>query len=73
MPAFSPCTAIAAPPDDCFTISASGTLMIDNVQYTAPLGPLGRAVDALGLEQYTRRLMDQRNAWLKEELESRRQ
>ncbi len=54
-----------------FTPTLSGTLMIDN-EYAAPLGPLGRAVDSIGLERYMRRLLHQRNAWLKKELESAR-
>ncbi len=53
-----------------FTATPAGTLMVDNVRYAAPLGSLGRAVDMIGLAKYMRRLLDQRNVWLKKELES---
>lgn len=41
-----------------------GTLMIDNVDYVSPVGPLGRLVDRLFLESYMTALLQQRNHWL---------
>jgi hypothetical protein len=43
--------------------------MTDVVKYRSPAGTLGRLVDRLGLERYMRRLLTQRNDWLKAELE----
>lgn len=40
------------------------TTMTDVVEFTAPLGPLGRLVDALFLTRYMTRLLAQRNRWL---------
>lgn len=37
------------------------TLMTDVLDYASPLGPLGRLVDALFLERYMRRLLEDRN------------
>lgn len=45
------------------------TEMTDVVAYRSPLGPVGRAVDALGLRRYLTGLLMTRNAWLKHELE----
>jgi ligand-binding SRPBCC domain-containing protein len=45
-----------------------GTRMDDVIDYASPLGPLGRAVDALVLERYLTRLIRTRNAWLAREL-----
>jgi ligand-binding SRPBCC domain-containing protein len=47
------------------------TLMVDEVRFRSPLGPLGRLVDAVVLERYLTRLLRQRNTWLRRELESR--
>lgn len=41
------------------------TLMIDEVEYASPLGPLGRLADALFLERYMTGLLAGRNAYLK--------
>lgn len=41
-----------------------GTLMRDTVTFTSPLGPLGRAVDALVLGGYMQRLIAERNTAL---------
>lgn len=46
------------------------TRMTDVVGFAAPFGPLGRLVDRLVLDRYMRRLIDQRNAWLTETLET---
>lgn len=41
------------------------TLMVDEVEYASPLGPLGRLADALFLESYMTRLLAGRNAYIK--------
>ena len=48
-----------------FEQRTAGTLMTDVFAYDAPLGPLGRLVDALFLERYMRRLLMSRAAVLK--------
>lgn len=45
-----------------------GTLMRDTITFRSPLGPLGRAVDALFLRAYVRRLIAERNAALVAEI-----
>jgi len=42
-----------------------GTVMRDVLEYTAPLGPLGRLADWLFLERYMRRFLLERNGYLK--------
>jgi uncharacterized protein len=37
-----------------------GTLMTDRVEFRAPLGPLGRAVEALFVERLVKRIFDYR-------------
>ena len=49
-----------------------GTIMTDLVSYRSPLGPVGRVVDAVVLERYMLRLLEQRNRWLALTLEERR-
>lgn len=51
-----------------FEAVPGGTLMTDVVEFQSPLGPLGRLVDSLVLERYMTHLLEQRNAWLREEL-----
>lgn len=46
-----------------------GTTMTDLVEYRSPAGPLGLLLDRLLLERYMRRLLEQRNRWLKAQLE----
>lgn len=46
-----------------------GTLMRDTVTFRSPFGPLGRAVDALFLRAYLRRLIAERNAAIVSEIE----
>lgn len=41
-----------------------GTLMLDRVTFTAPLGPLGVVAERVALTQHLRRLIESRNAWL---------
>ena len=48
-----------------FLAVAGGTMMRDDFDYTAPLGPLGRVADWLFLERYMRRLLLTRNRELK--------
>ncbi|CAA9590209.1 MAG: hypothetical protein AVDCRST_MAG18-4905 [uncultured Thermomicrobiales bacterium] len=48
-----------------FAAVDAGTLMIDDFDYTAPFGPLGRLADRLILERYMRRLLLTRNAEIK--------
>lgn len=43
---------------------AEGTRMTDVVEFEAPAGPIGRAVNRLVLTKYMRRLLEQRNQWL---------
>ena len=45
--------------------------MTDVVHYRSHAGPLGRLVERVYLEQYMRRLLQQRNAYLKAQLEVR--
>lgn len=50
--------------------NAGGTVMRDVVEFTAPLGLLGRAVDALVLRRYMAKLISDRNAHIKTVLEA---
>jgi ligand-binding SRPBCC domain-containing protein len=52
-----------------FRAVAEGTLMVDVARFEAPYGLLGRVVEALVLTGYMRRLLAQRNDWLRQELE----
>jgi ligand-binding SRPBCC domain-containing protein len=47
-----------------------GTLMEDEVAFTAPLGPLGWVAERLALSWYLPRLIRSRNAYLKASLET---
>ncbi|WP_198661718.1 SRPBCC family protein [Lewinella sp. IMCC34183] len=51
---------------------ATGTLMTDVFDYTAPLGVLGRLADWLFLEAYMTRLLHRRNLVIREFAESDR-
>jgi ligand-binding SRPBCC domain-containing protein len=51
-------------------IPGGGTRMTDLLDYTSPLGPLGRLADALFLERYMRRLLEGRNAVIRRIAES---
>lgn len=53
-----------------FVADESGTLMIDRIEFDAPLGFLGSIAEKLILARYMEQLIVQRNAWLKTELES---
>lgn len=52
-----------------FVADGDNTLMIDRIAFAAPLGVLGRIAERLVLDRYMRRLILERNAWLKRELE----
>jgi hypothetical protein len=42
--------------------------MTDIVEFTSPLGPLGKVVDTMVLTRYMTRLLTQRNRWLADAL-----
>lgn len=52
-----------------FLPTTEGTLMIDVVRFETPYGVLGRIAEPLVLTRYLRRLLVQRNDWLRRELE----
>lgn len=54
-----------------FEPSAEGTLMRDAAEFASPLGPLGRAADALALGSFMRRLLAAQNGFIKDAAEGR--
>ena len=48
-----------------FEATTDGTVMCDRLEFTSPLGLLGRLADRLFLERYMRRFLETRNANLK--------
>jgi ligand-binding SRPBCC domain-containing protein len=56
-----------------FEEQPSGTLMIDEVDYSSPLGLLGWVVDKLYLENYMRAFLIRRNAHIKSVAENRKE
>jgi ligand-binding SRPBCC domain-containing protein len=48
-----------------FRPHGAGTLMMDRVSFAAPLGFLGRIAERLVLIRYMRRLIEQRNSFLR--------
>lgn len=52
-----------------FVAEGSTTVMLDEVDYLAPCGVLGRLVERLVLTRYLKRLITRRNEWLRAELE----
>jgi ligand-binding SRPBCC domain-containing protein len=54
-----------------FEPTEGGTRMVDVWEHRAPLGPLGWLADRLFLERHMRRLLETRNAALKQEAERR--
>lgn len=56
--------------DHYFVAQGNGTLMKDEVQFSAPLGILGRVVERLVLERYLRKLIERRNRHIKLTAES---
>lgn len=53
-----------------FTPHAGGTLVTDDADFAAPLGPLGRLADALLLKNYMTRFLIRHNAQFKREAEA---
>lgn len=53
-----------------FEPSARGTRMVDEIEFRAPLGPLGLVAERVALARYLPRLIRQRNASLAAELAS---
>lgn len=53
-----------------FEISGQQTLMLDRIEFEAPLGLLGKIAERVVLEHYMERLIVQRNLWLKRHLEA---
>jgi ligand-binding SRPBCC domain-containing protein len=53
-----------------FLAVEGGTEMVDTIDYTSLLGPLGRLADGLVLRRYMTRLQRERNAYLKRAAES---
>ncbi len=53
-----------------FSEQAGGTLMIDDVNFAAPLGLLGRLVDALVLKNYMTRFLVNHNGYFKQLIET---
>ena len=54
-----------------FKPADGGTLMVDDVDYASPLGPLGSLADALFLKSYMTRLLEARNDYIRKLAESR--
>ncbi|SJM66126.1 SRPBCC family protein [Gulosibacter sp. 10] len=52
-----------------FVPDGDATVMIDRIEFAAPLGVLGRLVERMVLTSYMERLILQRNRWLKRALE----
>ena len=50
-------------------VDSGGTLMVDVVRFMLPFGPLGTVAERLVVGSYLTDLLQQRNAWLKNELE----
>ena len=48
-----------------------GTLMIDVIDFTSPVGPIGRLVDRIGLKRYMAKIIGERNDFLKAAAESK--
>jgi len=56
--------------DHHFEATPFGTRMRDVLEFKSPLGPLGKAVDALVLARYLTRLLQKRNAIVQQAAES---
>jgi ligand-binding SRPBCC domain-containing protein len=55
-----------------FVASDGGTVMIDEITFESPVGPVGSLVDRVFLEGYMERLIADRNAVLKIEAEAQK-
>ena len=53
-----------------FRGEGKGTVMVDLIRYRSPFGPIGRLADLLILERYLRRLIERRNAHIKDRAEA---
>jgi ligand-binding SRPBCC domain-containing protein len=53
-----------------FQPDGDGTIMTDEIAFAAPFGPIGHAVERMGLTRYLVRLIRTRNEFLKAEAES---
>lgn len=53
-----------------FDAADGGTRMTDRIDYRLPLGPLGSVVDAVAVRRHLRRIIAERNSWLRASLES---
>jgi ligand-binding SRPBCC domain-containing protein len=49
----------------------ANTMMIDRLDFDAPVGPLGRVVERVLLERYLRKLIEERGSFLKAKAEPR--
>ena len=47
-----------------FSADGAGTLMLDRIEFSAPLGPLGRLVEKLVLGRHLQKLIETRNRHL---------
>jgi ligand-binding SRPBCC domain-containing protein len=54
-----------------FTDSTGATEMADEITFTAPFGALGHVTEIVVLAPYLKRLIEQRNGYLKKRAESR--
>jgi ligand-binding SRPBCC domain-containing protein len=54
-----------------FDVEDGETVMVDHVQFDAPLGPIGRLVERAILGRYLKALIETRGAFLKAEAEKR--
>jgi len=59
--------------DHRFEVCDGNTIMIDDVEFQSPFGPLGKMVDFLFMTGYLRRLLEARSIVLKQEAEGRAQ
>ncbi len=53
-----------------FEVSGRQTRMTDRIEFEAPCGFLGKIAERVVLERYMKRLIVQRNLWLKQHLEA---
>ncbi|MFJ9388472.1 hypothetical protein ACIRON_06625 [Nocardioides sp. NPDC101246] len=53
-----------------FEPATGGTLMTDVVEFVAPAGVVGRLANVLVLTRYMTKLLERRNAWLKNAFQS---
>ena len=54
-----------------FKPADGGTLMVDDVDYASPFGPLGSLADALFLKSYMTRLLEARNDYIRKLAEAK--